>query len=195
METTLNVCEVASPEGYLTNNNCNSITLDYSGDNTPSTFPTTIKDQVIKGRIEIAKTIDKDKYGLFQSNVQKPGKGFKFDIILKSTGKVISTLTTDEDGRAISDYLPYDDRLVLKHLDQTTLNLKLPRHTLAGLKFFSSKTSPDGRHYRDIYYYENMESKNKNGSPLEHYGKLENVRQKLNYNKPIEPLLHQVLRL
>ena len=38
---------------------------------------------------------------------------------------------------------PYDDRLVLKHLDQTTLNLKLPRHTLAGLKFFSSKTSPD----------------------------------------------------
>ena len=49
---------------------------------------------------------------------------------------------------------PYDDRLVLKHLDQTTLNLKLPRHTLAGLKFFSSKTSPDGRHYRDIYYYE-----------------------------------------
>lgn len=49
---------------------------------------------------------------------------------------------------------PYDDRLVLKHLDQTTLNLKLPRHTLAGLKFFSSKTSSDGRHYRDIYYYE-----------------------------------------
>ncbi len=49
---------------------------------------------------------------------------------------------------------PYDDRLVLKHLDQATLNLKLPRHTLAGLKFFSSKTSPDGRHYRDIYYYE-----------------------------------------
>lgn len=32
---------------------------------------------------------------------------------------------------------PYDDRLVLKHLDQTTLNLKLPRHTLAGLKFLA----------------------------------------------------------
>ena len=38
---------------------------------TPSTFGTTIKDQVIKGRIEIAKSIDKDKYGLFQSNIQK----------------------------------------------------------------------------------------------------------------------------
>ncbi len=49
---------------------------------------------------------------------------------------------------------PYDDRLVLKHLDQTTLKLKLPRHTLAGLKFFSDKVAPDGRYYRDIYYYE-----------------------------------------
>ncbi len=104
--------KLLSPEGYLTNNNCNSVTLDYSGDTTPSTFNTTIKDQVIKGRIEIVKTVDKDKYGLFQSNVQKPGEGFKFDIILKSTGKVVSTLTTDEDGRAISDYLPYGTYIV-----------------------------------------------------------------------------------
>ena len=95
--TTFNVCEVASPEGYLNNDSCNSVTLKDSGDSTPSTFGTTIKDQIIKGRIEIAKSIDKDKYGLFQSNVQKPGKGFKFDIILKSTGKVVSTLETDED--------------------------------------------------------------------------------------------------
>ena len=110
--TTLHVCEVTSPEGYLKNDSCNSVTLKDSGDSTPSTFGTTIKDQVIKGRIEIAKSIDKDKYGLFQSNIQKPGKGFKFDIILKSTGKVVSTLETDEDGRAISDYLPYGTYIV-----------------------------------------------------------------------------------
>ena len=113
--TTLNVCEVTSPEGYLTNSSCNIVELKYSDDNTPSTFSTTVKDQVIKGRIEIAKTIDKEKYGLFQSNVQKPGEGFKFDIILKSTGKVVSTLTTDEDGRAISDYLPYGTYIVKEH--------------------------------------------------------------------------------
>lgn len=113
--TTLNVCEVTSPEGYLTNSSCNTVELKYSGDNTPSTFYTTVKDQVIKGRIEIAKTIDKEKYGLFQSNVQKPGEGFKFDIILKSTGKVVSTLITDEDGRAISDYLPYGTYIVKEH--------------------------------------------------------------------------------
>ncbi len=110
--TTLNVCEVTSPEGYLKNESCNSVTLKDSGDSTLSTFGTTIKDQVIKGRIEISKSIDKDKYGLFQSNIQKPGKGFKFDIILKSTGKVVSTLETDEDGRAISDYLPYGTYIV-----------------------------------------------------------------------------------
>ncbi len=110
--TTLHVCEVTSPEGYLKNESCNSVTLKDSGDSTPSTFGTTIKDQVIKGRIEIAKSIDKDKYGLFQSNIQKPGKGFKFDIILKSTSKIVSTLETDEDGRAISDYLPYGTYVV-----------------------------------------------------------------------------------
>ena len=113
--TTLHVCEVTSPEGYLKNESCNSVTLKDSGDSTPSTFGTPIKDQVIKGRIEIAKTVDKDKYGLFQSNIQKPGKGFKFDIILKSSGKVVSTLTTDEDGRAISDYLPYGTYIVKEH--------------------------------------------------------------------------------
>lgn len=113
--TTLNVCEVTSPEGYLTNSSCNTVELKYSGDNIPSIFSTTVKDQVIKGRIEIAKTIDKEKYGLFQSNVQKPGEGFKFDIILKSTGKVVTTLTTDEDGRAISEYLPYGTYIVKEH--------------------------------------------------------------------------------
>lgn len=123
--TTLHVCEVTSPEGYLKNESCNSVTLKDSGDSTPSTFGTTIKDQVIKGRIEIAKGIDKDKYGLFQSNIQKPGKGFKFDIILKSTGKVVSTLETDEDGRAISDYLPYGTYVVKEQASTGYDTLKL----------------------------------------------------------------------
>ena len=41
--TTLNVCEVTSPEGYLTNSSCNTVALKYSGNNTPSTFYTTVK--------------------------------------------------------------------------------------------------------------------------------------------------------
>ena len=110
--TTLNVCEVAAPEGYLNNSTCNSVELKYSGDNTPSTFSTTIKDQVIKGRIEIAKTIDSQVDG---SHVDKPGKGFKFDIVSKTTNKTVATLTTDEDGKAISDYLPYGTYIVKEH--------------------------------------------------------------------------------
>lgn len=51
--TTLNVCEVNSPEGYLTNNNCNSVKLDYSGDNTPSTFSTTIKIRLLKDALKL----------------------------------------------------------------------------------------------------------------------------------------------
>lgn len=49
---------------------------------------------------------------------------------------------------------PYDDRLMLKHLRQITDKLKLPRHTLKGLKAFSKKVEIDGRSYRDIYYFE-----------------------------------------
>ena len=78
-------------------------------------FGTTIKDQVIKGRIKFVKSIDKKNNGLFHPNIQKPGKGFKFDIILKSTSKIVSTLETDEDGRAISDYLPYGTYVVKKN--------------------------------------------------------------------------------
>ena len=110
--TTLNVCEVAAPEGYLNNSTCNSVELKYSGDNTPSTFSTTIKDQVIKGRIEISKTIDSQVDG---SHVDKPGKGFIFDIVSKTTNKTVATLTTDEDGKAISDYLPYGTYIVKEH--------------------------------------------------------------------------------
>ena len=120
--TTLNVCEVAAPEGYLNNSTCNSVELKYSGDNTPSTFSTTIKDQVIKGRIEIAKTIDSQVDG---SHVDKPGKGFKFDIVSKTTNKTVATLTTDEDGQAISDYLPYGTYIVKEHRKEG-YNILLP---------------------------------------------------------------------
>ena len=146
--TTLHVCEVTSPEGYLKNESCNSVTLKDSGDSTPSTFGTTIKDQVIKGRIEIAKSIDKDKYGLFQSNIQKPGKGFKFDIILKSTGKVVSTLETDEDGRAISDYLPYGT-YVVKEQASTGYDTLIP---------FEVKIDKDIKIYFYIFYNDTIKA-------------------------------------
>lgn len=74
----------------------------------------------------------------------------------KKRSKDIFQFDTSPDALMFTTFgiSPYDDRLLLKHLDQTTCALDLPRHTLAGLKFFSGKVAPDGRSYRDIYYYE-----------------------------------------
>lgn len=113
--TTLNVCEVTPPEGYLLNSSCSSVELKFSGDSTPSTFYTTCKDQVIKGRIEIAKTIERERKNPYESVISEPGVGFVFDIILKSSGETVATLTTDEDGRAITDWLPYGTYVVKEH--------------------------------------------------------------------------------
>lgn len=105
--TSYQVCEIAPPTGYLPNETCNRVDLTFSGDSTPETFYTVYQDKVIKGRIEIAKSIEQETKKPYESVIQKPGVGFKFDIFLKSSGEKIATLVTDDEGRAISDYLPY----------------------------------------------------------------------------------------
>lgn len=57
--TTLHVCEVTSPEGYLKNDSCNSVTLKDSGDSTPSTFGTTIKIKSLKDVLKLRKALIK----------------------------------------------------------------------------------------------------------------------------------------
>ncbi len=105
--TSYQVCEVAPPTGYLDNDTCNRVDLTFSGDSTPETFYTVYQDKVIKGRIEIAKSIEQETKYPYESVIQKPGVGFKFDIFLKSSGEKVTTLVTDDEGRAISDYLLY----------------------------------------------------------------------------------------
>lgn len=105
--TSYKVCEVNAPTGYQNNDACTQVDLTYYGDNTPSKFTTVYTDKVIKGRIEIAKTVDVQLFSLFSSEINKPGVGFKFDVYLKSTGEKVTTLTTDEDGRAKTELLPY----------------------------------------------------------------------------------------
>lgn len=105
--TSYQVCEVTPPTGYLNNDTCNKVDLTFSGDNTPDRFHSVYQDKVIKGRIEIAKSIEQETQKPFESVIQKPGVGFNFDIFLKSSGEKVATLTTDKEGRAISDYLPY----------------------------------------------------------------------------------------
>lgn len=113
--TSYKVCELTPPAGYLPNSACQKIDLTFSGENTPSRFSTIYTDKVIKGKIEIAKSVDQGTPKPNDSIIQKPGEGFKFDIILKSSGKVVDTLTTNKDGRAISKELPYGLYIVKEH--------------------------------------------------------------------------------
>ena len=70
-------------------------------------FSVVVEDQVIKGQIEIAKTVDQKRNYPTDSVISVPGVNFVFDIYLKSSDELVETLTTDENGRAISKLLPY----------------------------------------------------------------------------------------
>lgn len=122
--TSYQVCEVAPPTGYLDNDTCNRVDLTFSGDSTPETFYTVYQDKVIKGRIEIAKSIEQETQYPYESVIQKPGVGFKFDIFLKSSGEKVATLITDDEGRAISDYLPYGLYVVKEQVTEVYDTLK-----------------------------------------------------------------------
>lgn len=110
--TCYKVCEAAPPEGYLENDACQTVKLEYAGETTPVRFSTVYTDKVIKGKISLMKSVDHEDDADHGSIIQHPGKNFVFDVFLKSTGEKVATLKTDEDGRATSDYLPYGTYIV-----------------------------------------------------------------------------------
>ena len=94
------VTEVRAPKGYLLN------TQSFTVDTTDGQAKTlTVRDDVIQGRIRIEKQIETPLE-------DKAAANFVFDIYLKSTGALVETLTTDENGMATSSYLPYGTYLV-----------------------------------------------------------------------------------
>ena len=135
--TSVQVCELTPPTGYTKNETCNIINFVFDGDNTKLAYDTTISNRVIKGQIEIAKSVDTFK--LFGSYVQAPGKDFTFDIYLKSTDEKVATIATDEDGRAITPLLPYGTYIV-KEQSKTSFD------TLEPFEVFISEDSK-------VYFY------------------------------------------
>lgn len=100
--------EHEAPVGYVLNEVPSNVIVEI-GDTESSTV---MKDRVIKGKIEIAKSVsDKDHTG---TTIQVPGVEFIFDVYLKSSGELVTTLTTDEEGRAISGDLPYGTYTVVE---------------------------------------------------------------------------------
>lgn len=97
------------PTGYLLNPNPVTVKLTYAGQNVSVVKESaTIKDEVIKGKIEVTKFGERELQGDDPDPDIKPAlAGVKFEIKLKSSGKLYDTIVTGENGRGISKDLPY----------------------------------------------------------------------------------------
>ena len=105
---TYTVKELIAPEGYLLNDESYSLTIAYDADKFDANdVYLHISDQVIKGQIEINKTAETPLAGQDTRLAHPPLSGAVFEVRLTSTGKLIDTFITDEDGCALSYDLPY----------------------------------------------------------------------------------------
>lgn len=100
--------ELIPPVGYVLNDTAYSVELTYSNQTVEVNRKSyIIPDEVIKGRISIAKFAEEGLAGQGNTNPKPPLKGVVFEIRLKSTGVLVNTLTTNSDGLATSVLLPY----------------------------------------------------------------------------------------
>lgn len=111
---TYTVTEVEPPTGYLINSKSQTVKLEYAGQSVDVTNAgTTIKDEVIKGRIHLVKFGESELGSSDLDPDLKPElEGVVFEVRLKSSGELYDTLTTDENGRATSAWLPYGTYVV-----------------------------------------------------------------------------------
>ncbi|EMF0421926.1 Cys-Gln thioester bond-forming surface protein [Enterococcus hirae] len=115
------VQEIKAPEGYNLDSTKYPVNIAYAGqDKTVAVKTMTLKDQVIKGGVEIVKIGDKplvkkvmDKVTGKSDNVKPKLEGAEFTITSKTTGKPVKVITTDKDGKASTGKtLPYDSYIM-----------------------------------------------------------------------------------
>ncbi|HFU5895013.1 TPA: SpaA isopeptide-forming pilin-related protein, partial [Enterococcus faecium] len=115
------VQEIKAPEGYILDKTKYPVNIAYAGqDKTVAVQSMTVKDQVIKGGIEIVKIGNKplvnkimDKVTGKSDNVKPKLEGAEFTITSKTTGKPVKVITTDKDGKASTGKtLPYDSYIM-----------------------------------------------------------------------------------
>ncbi|MGM0020238.1 hypothetical protein IGK80_001117 [Enterococcus sp. DIV0609] len=111
------VQEIKAPEGYTLDKTKYPVNIAYAGqDKTVAVKTMTLKDQVIKGGVEIVKIGDKplvkkvlDTITGKADNIKPQLEGAEFTIMSKTTGKVVKVMTTDKNGKASTGKtLPYD---------------------------------------------------------------------------------------
>lgn len=144
--------EIKASPGYLVDDTKYPISLKYEGQNVSVvTEKQTVKEQVIKGRIQLVKHLQEPLKPSTNKKPQKPEEGAEFQIILKSTGKIIQTITTDSDGFAMSDYLPYGTYIVHQSKGKDGYEL---------MDDFEVKINAEGRTYsyilENVHYTANL---------------------------------------
>ena len=144
--------EIKASPGYLVDDTKYPISLKYEGQNmSVVTKKQTVKEQVIKGRIQLVKHLQEPLKPSTNKKPQKPEVGAEFQIILKSTGKIIQTITTDSDGFAMSDYLPYGTYIVHQSKGKEGYEL---------MDDFEVKINAEGRTYsyilENVHYTANL---------------------------------------
>ncbi|MGT4665836.1 SpaA isopeptide-forming pilin-related protein [Enterococcus hirae] len=115
------VQEIEAPEGYNRDTTEYPVNIAYAGQEKEVAIQSmTVKDQVIKGGIEIVKIGDKplvkkvmDKVTGKSDNVKPKLEGAEFTITSKTTGKPVKVITTDKDGKAgTGKTLPHDSYIM-----------------------------------------------------------------------------------
>lgn len=98
------IYEMKSPLGYVKSEMPKTVTVSEAG----KTYAFTFENAVIKRPISIVKFLGDDSPDSASINKpQTPEQGAEFQIILKSSGKIMATITTDEFGCAKTNPLPY----------------------------------------------------------------------------------------
>ncbi|HAO5994953.1 TPA: LPXTG cell wall anchor domain-containing protein [Listeria monocytogenes] len=108
-ERTIYFKETKAPTGY--NIDTKTYTVKATQDNqTTEVFleTATSKDKVIEGKVAITKTAGMPEDGNYFGGELPVLKGAEFTLTSNTTKQVVDTITTDENGRAETNLLPYD---------------------------------------------------------------------------------------
>ncbi|EAC4184109.1 LPXTG cell wall anchor domain-containing protein [Listeria monocytogenes] len=108
-ERTIYATETKAPTGYNIDTEVYPITATQENQTTEVFLEkTTSKDKVIKGKIALTKVADMPNDGNYFGGELPVLEGAEFTFTSNTTNQVVDTITTDENGRAETGWLPYD---------------------------------------------------------------------------------------
>ena len=150
---TYTVHELADPPtGYLLNSNPVTVTLSYAGQNVEVVKGNaTVKDEVIKGKIELTKFGERELDSSEPDPEIKPAlAGVELEVRLKSSGELYDTIVTGENGRGVSKELPYGVYVISEKRSDANEGYKL-------IEPFEVFVNEDGKTYSYILEDKSLE--------------------------------------